>query len=306
MVNADPPPDITAASASAASTYIVIPAHNRRQITIGCLNNLSSLGILDRCRAVVIDDGSTDGTAEALSTLFPEVSLIRGDGSLWWTGAIRKGMEFAIGSGALTIVWLNDDCRIRKGTIERLIEFVTSHPRSIIGAQATQGGVIVFGGKRRTWRGFRWLHVPDGAIERCDLVSGNLVCFPRSVVHAAGYPDVQSTPHYGGDSLYLIRCRNAGFSLFVDAGTGAQDVGGKSNLMPESWIRIPGGPFALIRLAMNPRSGLSWRVWWKLNREAYGAWGVALFLKKYLAVAAITAIRLLAPRLRKQVAENRG
>ncbi|MFP3345185.1 glycosyltransferase, partial [Halomonas sp. SIMBA_159] len=85
----------------------IIPVHNRKNITLKCLETLKQCGDLDRYYTIVVDDGSTDGTSEAITNLYPEVTILTGDGNLWWTGAIRKGMEYAYERGAEYFIWLN-------------------------------------------------------------------------------------------------------------------------------------------------------------------------------------------------------
>ena len=77
------------------NVYIIIPVHNRKEITLKCLDTLKQNGDLDKYYVIVIDDGSTDGTSEAIQSLYPDVIILTGDGNLWWTGAIKKGMEYA-------------------------------------------------------------------------------------------------------------------------------------------------------------------------------------------------------------------
>ena len=61
--------------------YIIIPVHNRKQITLKCLENLDKSGDLQQYHVVVVDDGSTDGTTEAINNLFPDVKVLPGDGN---------------------------------------------------------------------------------------------------------------------------------------------------------------------------------------------------------------------------------
>jgi|YNPMSStandDraft_2_1061718.scaffolds.fasta_scaffold131259_1 GT2 family glycosyltransferase len=42
------------------NAFIIIPVHNRKSITLKCLDNLEKNGDLARFRVVVVDDGSTD------------------------------------------------------------------------------------------------------------------------------------------------------------------------------------------------------------------------------------------------------
>jgi hypothetical protein len=107
-------------------------------------------------------------------------------------------------------------------------------------------------------------------------------------------------PHYGGDSLFLIRAKKAGFPLFVDATTTVFNLPGESALYPTHWLLQPGDPLKLLKLVFVPQSGLSWRVWLRLNWEAYSVWGIVMFLKKYSSISLITLLRFLPLSLRQQ------
>jgi glycosyltransferase involved in cell wall biosynthesis len=243
---------------------------------------------------VIVDDGSTDGTSTAIHELYPDVTILAGNGDLWWTGAINLGMKYAYDQGAEYIVWLNDDCELSFETLSSLAQFCQEHPKTIAGAQGflkDSTGVMAFGGKRKTWQGYRYLRVGQSQIIPCDLLSGNVVCLPRSVIVAIGYPDTILTPHYGGDSLYLIRAKKAGFQLYIDARYPAWSLPGESLLYPTRWISCEGEPNRLMKLVFNPCSGLSWRVWLHLNWEAYSIWGLVMFIKKYVSILLITALR---------------
>jgi GT2 family glycosyltransferase len=276
------------------SISIIIPVHNRKQITLQCLKHLRQLDVLNRFQVVVIDDDSNDGTNEAIQHNYPEVTLIEGNGNLWWTGAITLGMKYAYDQGAEYIVWLNDDCELSSETLPSLVRFCQEHPKAIAGAQGflkDSTEALAFGGKRKTWKGYRYLQADKSRVLPCDLLSGNVVCLPRLAIDAIGYPDIRITPHYGGDSLYLIRAKKAGFHLYVDARHPVWSLPGESHLFPSHWISCEGEPSRLIKLIFNPHSGLSWRVWLHLNWEAYSLWGVIMFIKKYTSILIITVLR---------------
>lgn len=282
---------------------LIIPVHNRKPLTLACLGNLKHTGDLERFQVLIVDDGSTDGTEEAIRSQFPEVEILKGDGNLWWTGAIAQGMKHAYERGAEYLVWLNDDCQPAPDTIRSLVQFCQEHPGAIAGAQGVerdQPEQIAFGGKVKTWKGFRFLQVSPGKVQECDLLSGNLVCLPRAVVQAIGYPDPQITPHYGGDSLFLIRAKKAGFRIFVDARYPVLNSPGESRLYPTNWLIAEGEPLKILRMVFVPQSGLSWRVWWQLNWEAYSVWGVVMFIKKFSSILLITLLRYLPLHLRKK------
>jgi len=115
--------------------YILIPAHNRKQITLKCLATLGQADYLERYHVVVVDDGSTDGTAEAIHTLYADATVLKGDGNLWWTGAIKKGMEYAFEQGAEFFIWLNDDTLPALGCLPIMVAQCVQYPNTIVAAQ---------------------------------------------------------------------------------------------------------------------------------------------------------------------------
>ena len=76
---------------------IVTPVHNRKEITLQCLKSLSKINQegLD-VHIIVVDDGSTDGTSEAIESRYPEVEVIKGDGNLWYTEGTNVGVRAAL------------------------------------------------------------------------------------------------------------------------------------------------------------------------------------------------------------------
>lgn len=286
------------------SAYILIPVHNRKQITLACLESLHKINSLRNYCVVVIDDGSTDGTGTTIAHHYPEVKILSGDGNLWWTGAIVKGMQYAYSKGAEYFIWLNDDCQLSSKALVDLVRFCQEHPGAIVGCQGmelNQPTQLAFGGKRKTWQGYRFIQVPTGQVVPCDLLSGNLVCIPRCVVDKIGYPNSVLTPHYGGDSLFLMRAKKAGFPIYVDNRNLVFSLPGESKLYPKQWLLAEGEPLRILKLVFVPQSGLSWRVWWQLNWEAYSLWGIIMFLKKYSSILLITLLRFLPFKLRELI-----
>ncbi|MGL5871927.1 MAG: glycosyltransferase family 2 protein [Xenococcaceae cyanobacterium] len=284
--------------------YIIIPVHNRKNITLQCLENLARNQDLQHYHIVVVDDGSTDGTTEAIEHLYPEVTVLKGDGNLWWTGAIALGMKYAYEREAEYLIWLNDDCQFDNNTISNLVSFSRENNDVIVGCQGfdlENRQVIAFGGKIKTWQGYRFTHAHTNTITPCDLVSGNIVCIPRLIIDRIDYPNHKITPHYGGDSLYLILAKKAGFQIFVDARNQVFSLPGESSLYPKAWLLEPGEPLKIFKLIFTPQSGLSWQVCLRLNWEAYHFWGLIMFLKKYLSIISITLLRFLPLFLRHKI-----
>src|SRR6476619_3291160 len=89
-------------------TAVIIPVHNGLEFTRRCLSALTGQGPAE-FETFLVDDGSTDGTAESVHSEHPEVTVLRGDGSLWWSGAVNAGCHQAIACGADVVVLFNND-----------------------------------------------------------------------------------------------------------------------------------------------------------------------------------------------------
>ena len=78
--------------------YIIIPVHNRKALTLVCLENLKTNVDLQKYQVIVVVDGSSDRTAEEVAENYPEVTILEGDGNLWWTGAIFHSVQIRLKS----------------------------------------------------------------------------------------------------------------------------------------------------------------------------------------------------------------
>src|SRR5436190_2986925 len=167
--------------------WMVIPVHNRREVTLACLRALASDGILDWATILIVDDGSTDGTGEAIAGEFPRVVVLRGNGSWWWAGAIRRGMELALARGAARIFWLNDDCQPPAGGLARLRDEV-ARSTGVRWIEARSPDGWSYGAHRKTlWR-IRRCTPEEERLGKIDSFSGNCVCVPREWIERIGLP----------------------------------------------------------------------------------------------------------------------
>lgn len=199
---------------SPKSTYIVIPVHNRKKTTLNCLNHLQSNGDLNRYQVVIVDDGSTDDTAEAIAVNYPEIKILHGDGNLWWTGATALGMQYAHEQGAEFIVWLNDDCLPELGTLDGLITFLKAHPNSIA-APTCYAGSLQGEPQHNGFQGRQGCNANPGQTLVVDGTSGWCVAMPASVVKRVGLPNTRRFPHYSGDDIYTLQVTRAGYHGYL-------------------------------------------------------------------------------------------
>src|ERR1700687_4774995 len=115
-----------------STIWACVAVFNRIQYTRGCLELLLAQ-TYPKLRTIVVDDGSSDGTYDMVHVEHPEVVLLRGDGSLYWTGAMRLGIEYILAHCAADdyVLFLNDDLVFAPDLVEKLLEIVRRHPQSL-------------------------------------------------------------------------------------------------------------------------------------------------------------------------------
>ena len=101
----------------------LMAAHNRRDLTLACLRSLDRQRVPGVTVDVfVLDDGSSDGTSEAIAEQFPEVTVLHGDGQLYWCGGMRQAFAAAIAGDYDHYLWLNDDVYLDDGALAVLLD----------------------------------------------------------------------------------------------------------------------------------------------------------------------------------------
>ena len=276
--------------------YIIIPVHNRKTVTLKCLETLKNNGDLDQYHVIVVDDGSTDGTSEALVEQHPDVIILYGDGNLWWTGSTKLGMEYAYSFGASYFIWLNDDTLPEAGAISKLISLCSKSPKQIIGGQcysSLDSKIPTYGGFRREClRYIKILAIP-GSVEVCDSINGNLACLPRSIVEDLGYPNADKAPHYHGETTYSWQAKRKGYRLLL---TGDAIAYCCNNFGDPSWLISSESVENLWTKLMTPKSPYYVSGYWYFCLNMWGLIGIFVFVQPYLRLILISLLKWIFPR----------
>ena len=86
--------------------------HNRRETTLKCLRHLKNM-IYDRGKlnldVFMTDDGCSDGTVEAVNRDFPDVTVIHGNGELFWNRGMYAAWQKAENKGNLLLSYNGSD-----------------------------------------------------------------------------------------------------------------------------------------------------------------------------------------------------
>ena len=105
-----------------ARTTVVVITHNRREELLGTLRHMTALP--DRAPIVVVDNASSDGTADAVAAAFPQVTLIRGRANL-----ASLGRNLAVrGIQSRYVAFCDDDSRWQAGALTRAADLLDAHP----------------------------------------------------------------------------------------------------------------------------------------------------------------------------------
>nr|MBA2443395.1 glycosyltransferase family 2 protein [Rubrobacter sp.] len=143
----------------------------------------------------------------------PQVEVLRGDGTLFWNGGMRRAFAEALEGDHDHYLWLNDDTLLYPGALESLLQThrrVTEpgSPASIVVGSTCdpETGDLTYGGLSREsrLRPLRFTPVRPGEEPReCETMNGNCVLVPREVAMAVGNLDGAFT-HGMGDIDYAF------------------------------------------------------------------------------------------------------
>src|SRR4051812_50151480 len=81
-----------------AAWWLIVLSWNGREDTLACLASLAALRDADT-EVVVVDNGSTDGSVEAVRAAHPEVHLIEKGRNLGFAGGNNAGLRHAFEHG---------------------------------------------------------------------------------------------------------------------------------------------------------------------------------------------------------------
>ncbi len=207
---------------SKPSVAVLLTCHNRCATTVEALGALrGAAGDHITLHTTLVDDGSTDGTAEAVEREFPEVHRIRGSGDLYWNGGMRLAWQSAIKFNPDFFLWLNDDLSLEPQSIDRLLELwrvrsgAVGKRLIVIGKTISPTtGETTYGGYWRASRlsKLRFRHRRGDDPDSCDTMNGNCVLIPRIAQQEIGINSPYFT-HSMGDIDYGLRARRAGYTL---------------------------------------------------------------------------------------------
>lgn len=205
---------------------IVVVNWNGKQITLDCLKSLQAIEY-PRVQVIVVDNNSQDGSADAIRSSFPDVTVMPMDDNLRFAGGNNAGIARALSEGSEYVLLLNNDTLVDAGFVGPMVERMRSE--ASCGAVAPKiyyaddpnriwfaGGLISFWNGTMRHIGIRETDAGQYNIPRTiDYASGCCILTSRDVIQEVGMLD-ESYFIYGEDADWCMRVRGAGHTIFYE------------------------------------------------------------------------------------------
>lgn len=190
---------------------VLITCFNRKENTVKCIQQL--LFLKDDVDVYLVDDKSTDGTAEEIKLLFPQVNLITGNGDLFWNRGMHLAWKHALKEDYDYYLWLNDDVVLYQNCFDELFECENlNESKCIISGiiESADKSEILYGGTDSNKK----LIIANGQINSITNMNGNVVLVPKNVYESIGNLD----PYYHhdlGDVDYGLMASQNGIGVYT-------------------------------------------------------------------------------------------
>lgn len=106
---------------------IVIVSYQGKHWLPACLNSCRSYA--PECPVYVIDNASTDGSADLVREQFPEVRLLRQTDNLGFAGGNNVGLRAALQDHLDAVMLLNQDAQLSQNCLSILATHLETHPQ---------------------------------------------------------------------------------------------------------------------------------------------------------------------------------
>lgn len=252
---------------------VIFTCFNRREKTKNCMCSLVKHNPQSHFRFIVVDDNSTDGTEMEIKALGYDLHYLRGTGSLYWAGGMRKGIGYFLSQPVFQdceyVLLVNDDVAFFENSIDKMIVQAQKNPAAAIVGNCCDGnGALSYGAVKfynNKLRKFYYHLDIENAHINADTFNCNCVLFPGQMIRKVGNFDAYYT-HSFADYDYGVMIRRAGFDIY---GTAFYVGACTDNDLHGTW-QDPGLPIKLRLKKKEEPKGLPFREHFHFLRKNLG------------------------------------
>ncbi len=183
---------------------IIIVSYNTKADLHACLSSLTATPPAVSHEILVVDNASSDGSAQLIRNTWPEVALVEAEANLGFASAVNRGLTQTDSS---LVLLLNPDTAVHAGAVDRLVAVLKQDSASAVvgprlvddegqleisfGAMLTPLAELwqklLVAGHARRLAPFSWLARRQAARRRyVDWVSGACLLVSRAALDAVG------------------------------------------------------------------------------------------------------------------------
>lgn len=266
---------------------VIVACRNRKDLTILAVNSAVTAAAFANVDIdfTIFDDGSSDGTVEALGLIAADITILQGDGSAYWARsmALAEAHVLQRSDEPDAIVWLNDDVVLDVDSFASV-----QNKRSLLAAGIVVGAtrdprsaVTTYTGWVKTgWHPLRFSNLePTAAPQKVDTFNGNFVVVPTRIARRLGGIDGQFS-HSLADIDYGLRCGRLSIPVWLlpgTCGTCPRNPPDPDDGLSQKWHRFlgtkGGGNYGSLRRILRKGSPYLWpayiavtySMWWVRN-----------------------------------------
>lgn len=194
--------------------HVVTSVHNRYQITEKFVESLSKQ-TCGEIHLLLVDDGSTDGTDAMVKKRLPSVTVLYGDGNLWWGGALHRAYRWLMehGRDADAVLISNDDTTFDEDYLEKGISLLYRFPDTLVAGSGygARGGQQLDGIFSHSFTDGTGRLLPPDSEGNCASTR-SLFLTVGMWRRIGGFHPVL-LPHYFSDFEFTIRAGRKGFRI---------------------------------------------------------------------------------------------
>ena len=203
--------------------FVIIVNWNGKAVTIDCLDSLSHLTYRNTT-VVVVDNGSTDGSVNAIRERFPRVVILEMKQNLRFAGGTNAGVRYGLEHGGEMFLLLNNDTTVDPEFLSPLVSRLGSQTRTGLVAPKIYyhdepNRLWFAGGEISMWTGtMRHSGIREldngqhDASRDIEFASGCCMLVKREVIEQVGLLD-ESYSIYTEDADLCMRVRQNGYTI---------------------------------------------------------------------------------------------